>query len=99
MRAATRQACNGAFYSPSTRKIVLTIGTSVEISRGQLTEREGEIMAALLVGNSQVTARSAPLVSMRQNSATASAKLGKKMGQFVSQSATDFGRMLKQPRV
>jgi hypothetical protein len=36
---------------------------------------------------------------MRQNSATASAKLGKKMGQFMAQSAIDFARMLKQTRV
>ena len=99
MRAATRQTCNGAFYAPSTRKIVLAIGTSVEISPGQMGEREGQVVTALLVGDSQIAARSAPFVSVRQNSATARAKLSENMSEFVSQSAIDFRRMLKQPWV
>jgi hypothetical protein len=36
---------------------------------------------------------------MRQNYATASAKLGKKMGQFVAERSIDFVRMLEQTRV
>ena len=53
-------------------------------------------MTALFSGDSQIAARSAPLVAMRQNSATPGAKLGKNMCQFMAQSAIDFGRMLKQ---
>jgi hypothetical protein len=56
-------------------------------------------MTAFLVGNSQIAARSAPLVAMRQNSATTSAKLSENMRQFMAQRAIDFGRMLEQPRV
>jgi len=56
-------------------------------------------MTALLIGNSQIAARSAPLFAMRQNSATTSAKLSENMRQFMAQSAIDFGRMLEQPRV
>ena len=56
-------------------------------------------MTALLVGDSQIAARDAPLAAVRQNSATASAKLRENMSEFVSQSAIDFGRMLKQQRI
>jgi len=56
-------------------------------------------MTALLVADCQIAARTAPLVSMRQNSATPGAKLGKKMCQFMAQCAIDFGRMLKEARI
>jgi hypothetical protein len=56
-------------------------------------------MAALLIADPQVAAGLLPLVSMRQNSATASAKLGEKMGQFVTQSSMNFVRMLNEARV
>jgi hypothetical protein len=56
-------------------------------------------MTALLISNSQIAARSAPLVAMRQNSATTSAKLSENMRQFMAQGAIDFARMLDQPRV
>jgi hypothetical protein len=36
---------------------------------------------------------------MRQNSAATSAELSENMRQFMAQSAIDFERMLKQPRV
>jgi len=56
-------------------------------------------MTALLVADCQIAARTAPLVSMRQNFATSGAKLGKKMRQFMAQCAIDFDRMFEQPRV
>ena len=56
-------------------------------------------MTAFLVSNSQIVARNAPLVAMRQNSAMASAKLSENMRQFMAQCAIDFGRMFQQPRV
>jgi hypothetical protein len=56
-------------------------------------------MTALLISNSQIAARSAPLVAMRQNSATTSSELSENMRQFMAQRAIDFGRMFQQPRV
>jgi hypothetical protein len=56
-------------------------------------------MTALFISNSQIAARSAPLVAMRQNSMTTSAKLSENMRQFMAQCAIDFGRMFQQPRV
>ena len=56
-------------------------------------------MTVFLVSNSQIAARKAPLVAMRQNSATTSAKLSENMRQFMAQRAIDFGRMFEQPRV
>jgi hypothetical protein len=85
--------------APHARKFLATIWATIDELRGKRSRCKRQIMAAPLVRNSQIAARGAPLVSMRQNPATASAKLGKKMGQFVSQSAIDFARMLKQPWV
>jgi hypothetical protein len=56
-------------------------------------------MTAFLASDSQIAARNAPLVSMRSNSATTSAKLSENMRQFVAQCAIDFGRMFEQPQV
>jgi hypothetical protein len=56
-------------------------------------------MTALLISNSQIAARSAPLVAMGQNSATTSSELSENMRQFMAQRSIDFGRMFQQPRV
>jgi len=56
-------------------------------------------MTSLLVGDSKIATRLLPLLAMRENPAPTGAKLSEKMGQFMAQSAIDFGRMLKQPRI
>src|SRR5262249_10519887 len=99
MRAATGETRNGAFYSTHSRKVALTIWTPVQVAPSGFADGERKIMTALLVRDSQIAASSAPLVSMRQNSATAGAKLGKNMSQFMAQSAIDFGRMLNELRI
>jgi hypothetical protein len=53
-------------------------------------------MTALLVGDSQVAACLLPLKAMRQDAAPTGANLSENMGQFMSQRAIDFGRMLTQ---
>jgi hypothetical protein len=56
-------------------------------------------MTALLVADPQIATRSAPVIAMRQNSASPGPKLCENMSEFMSQSAIDFGLMLKQPRI
>ncbi|MGC2354209.1 MAG: hypothetical protein WA496_12495 [Candidatus Udaeobacter sp.] len=56
-------------------------------------------MTALFIRNSQIAASLPPLDTMWQDAAPSNAKLSKNMGQFMAQSAIDFGRMLRQPRV
>ena len=56
-------------------------------------------MTALLIGDSQIARRLLPLLAMWDNLAPPHAKLSEKMGKFMAQSAIDFGRMLKQPRI
>jgi hypothetical protein len=56
-------------------------------------------MTALLIRNSQIAARSAPLLAMRQNSATTGSELSENMRQFMAQRAIDFVRVFQQPRV
>jgi hypothetical protein len=56
-------------------------------------------MTALFSADSKIATRLLPLLAMGLNSASARAKLSKNMGQFVAESAIDFGWMLKQPRI
>jgi hypothetical protein len=56
-------------------------------------------MTAPLVGDSEIATSLLPLLAMRQNPAPPRARLSEKMGQFMTQSAIDFRRMLKQPRI
>jgi hypothetical protein len=99
MSAATRKACNSTSYPPNAMKITLAIWTFVQVPASACARWERKIMTALLISNSQIAARSAPLVAMRQNSATTSSELSENMRQFMAQSAVDFGRMFQQPRV
>jgi hypothetical protein len=57
--------------------------------------REGKIVAALLVGDSQVAASLPPFGSVWQEAAMAGTKLSENMSEFVSQSAIDFSGMFK----
>jgi hypothetical protein len=56
-------------------------------------------MTAPLVCDSQVAASLPPLGAMRRDAVSARAELSEKMREFMSQSAIDFGRMFKQPRI
>jgi len=56
-------------------------------------------MTAFLIGDSKIATRLLPLLAMRENPAPPRAELSEKMGQFMEQSAIDFGRMLKQPGI
>jgi hypothetical protein len=56
-------------------------------------------VTALLVRDPKVAASLSPLGAMGRDTASARAKLSKNMCQFMSQSAIDFGRMLKEPGI
>jgi len=99
MGAATGETCNSAPYPPYAMKITLAIWTFVEVPPSACAYGERKIMTVFLVSNSQIAARNAPLVAMRQNSAATSAKLSENMRQFMAQRAIDFDRMFQQPRV
>ena len=53
-------------------------------------------MTALFISDSKIATCLLPLGAMREKPAPPRAKLGEKMGQFMTQSAIDFRRMLKQ---
>lgn len=99
MPLAAGQACNCAFDWTHTREFAPAIWTFVDISPGAFTDGKRQIVAALFVGDSEIAARKTPLGSVRENSASASAELGKNMRQFMAQSAMDLGWVLKQTRV
>ena len=99
MRPAAGKARECAVHAADSWKLLTTIRAAIEEPRGASSCRKRQVVTALLVSDSQVATRGAPLVSMRQNYATASAKLGKKMGQFVAERSIDFVRMLEQTRV
>jgi hypothetical protein len=99
MGAATRKTCNSASYTPYAMKITLAMWTFVQIPTSGCARWERKIMTTLFISNSQIAARSAPLVAMRQNSVTTSSELSENMRQFMAQRAIDFGRMFQQPRV
>src|SRR5947199_10572072 len=92
MCAATGQTCNGALYPAGPMEIALAVWTLVTVSPCAFGNGEGKIMTAFRVGDSQMAARGGPLVSMRQNSVTASAILGQKIVRFVAQSRIDCVR-------
>jgi hypothetical protein len=97
--SATGQARNGAFNPAHTRKIALAIWTSVEIAVSESFRRERKGMAALLSADTKIAARLLPLNAMRQDPATSSAPLSENMGQLMSQSAIDLGRVMHKLRI
>lgn len=99
MRAATGETCDSAAHAPHARKFLFAVRASVNESHRINSRYERQIMTAPLAADPQIAARSAPLVAMRQNSATPSPKLSENVSEFVSQSAIDFGRMLRQSRI
>jgi hypothetical protein len=71
----------------------------VQVRAGAFVNGERKIVTALLIRNSQVATGLPPLCAMGQDAASTRAKLSENMRQFVPQSAIDFVRMVKQPRV
>ena len=99
MRAAPGKTCHSAHDPTDPGKIALALRTFVHVLPSAFVDFEGKIVAALLVGDSQIAASLPPFGSVGQDAATASAKLSENMSKFVSQSAIDFVRMLKELRV
>ena len=99
MRSAARQARDCTAYPADARKLLATIWAPINETRHVLSCWKWEIMTALLIGDSQIATRLLPLLAMWENPAPSHAKLSEKMGKFMAQSAFDFGRMLKQPRI
>ena len=56
-------------------------------------------MTTLFSLDSKIATRLLPLLAMREYPSPARTKLSQKMGQFMAESAIDFGRMLTQPWV
>src|SRR5262249_44333298 len=90
VRAAACKAGDSAAHAQNARKFLATNWAPINETRHVLSRRKRKIMAALLVGDSQIAASLPPFGSVRQNAVTASTKLRKNMSEFVSQSAIDF---------
>ena len=58
-----------------------------------------KVVATLLVGDSEIAARSKPFISVGENSATACAELGENMRQFVAQRAINLRWVVEQTRI
>ena len=97
IRATTGQAGYCAFDWTHAREFALAIWTLIQVAPRAFTDGKGEIVTALFVGNTEVAACKTPLVSVSENSAATGPVLSENMSEFVSQSAIDLRRMLKQP--
>jgi len=95
MRAATGKTCDSAHNPTDPGKIALALRTFVHVPPSAFADFERKIVAALLVGDSQIAASLTPFGSVWQDAATASAKLSENMSEFVSQSAIDFSGLFK----
>jgi hypothetical protein len=96
MFAAAGETGDCTAQAADSRKLLTTIRTAIDESRRVSFRREGKIMTALLVCDSQIDTRLPPFGAVRQNSASPGAKLSQNMGEFMAQSAIDFGGMLEQ---
>ena len=99
MRAAAGQARDGTAYAADARKFLAAIWAPINEARHVSPNRKREIMTAPFSLDSKIATRLSPLLAMRENPAPTGTKLSEKMGQFMAQSAIDFGWMLKQPRI
>jgi len=92
--AAAGKTGNCATRAAHSRELLTAIWTAIDEARCVSSRRKWQIVTALLVSDAQIDTRPAPLVTMRCNPSSASAKLGKNMCQLVPQRPIDFGRML-----
>jgi hypothetical protein len=99
VRSAAGKARDCTAYPADARKFLSAIWAPINKARQVPFCWKREIMTALFSGDSKIATRLLPLLAMRENPAPPRAKLSEKMGQFMAQSAIDFGRMLKQPRI
>jgi hypothetical protein len=99
VRATAGEARDGTVYAADARKFLLAIWAPINETRHVSSCREREVMTALFSLDSKIATRLLPLLAMGLNSAPARAKLSKNMGQFMAESAIDFGWMLEQPRI
>src|SRR5438046_9721253 len=97
MRAATGKTCDSAHNPTDPGKIALALRTFVHVPPSAFADFERKIVAALLVGDSQIGARLTPFGSVWQDAAPASAKLSEHMSELVPQSPTG-GRGLAHSR-
>jgi len=84
MRAATGKTCDSAHNPTDPGKISLALRTFVHVPPSAFADFERKIVAALLVGDSQIAASLPPFGSVWQDAATGSAKLSENMSDFVS---------------
>ncbi len=74
--------------------------TSIMIARAPALDLEGERVTARLAGDVQVDAGLAPLCAVRGDAPATGPKLGKQMGELMTQRSVDFGRsMLTESRI
>jgi hypothetical protein len=99
VRSAAGKARDCTAYQADAWKFLAAIWAPINKARPVSPCRKREIMTALFSADSKIATRLLPLLAMRKNLAPSRAKLSEKMGQFMAQSAIDFGRMLKQPRI
>src|SRR5262249_59221456 len=99
MRSAACQACDRSAYPADARKFLSAIWAPINKARCMSSCRKREIMTALFISDSKIATCLLPLGAMREKPSPSHAKLGEKMGQFMTQSAIDFRRMLKQPGI
>jgi hypothetical protein len=99
VRTAAGQAGNCAFDRTHTGEIALAIWARVVISPGVFADWKREVVATLLVGDSEIAARSTPFISVGENSATACAELGENVRQFVAQRTINFRWVVEQTRI
>jgi hypothetical protein len=66
---------------------------------GAFADWKRKVVATLLVGDSEIAARSTPFISVGENSATACAELGENMRQFVAQCTINFRWVVEQTRI
>jgi hypothetical protein len=92
--AAAGKTRDRAAHSADPRELLTAIRTAIDEPRGVSSRGKRQIVTALFVGDPQIKTRPAPLVTVRWNPSAASAKLGKNMRQFVTQSPVDFDGML-----
>ena len=99
VRAAAGQARDCTAYAADARKFLAAIWAPINEARRVSSRWERKIVTALFIGDSQIAASLPPLGAMGENPAPTGANLSEDMGQFMTEGAIDFGRMLKQPRV
>jgi hypothetical protein len=78
--------------SPNARKITLTVWTFVKKTSRTFADRKRQVVAALFVVDPKIAARLTPFVAMRQDSASAGAKLGEEMRQFMTKGEINLCR-------